>query len=1089
MKKRSYYVISAIVSSVVLTNSVIASANFESYNSSDGFTLGFYEAEINNNAREETETLYSQRPKNDRRFENLGRGLTAVPDDNGTLISWRFLGTDSNSLSYNLYCGGKKLNIEPITTTNFFHTGAPANAEYILKEVENGMETGVEYTTKAWDKNYIGFKVTERQGYIIDDGTVADLDGDGEYEILLRRTPNMDIKTRTSYPLIEAYKMDGTHMWTIDIGPNEINEVDINILAYDMNGDGKSEVILRSFEGTTDGAGNVIGDTNSDGITDYSKDENNLAVFTDRQYIVSTPEFLSMYNGVTGAEMDRTELKPSKEPLSDWSYNYTDTNRLTKRASHYLFGLAYLDGVTPSVVVVRGAWDNVRAAAWHIENGKFTEDWVHNTENKEDVNSIWGACNHNLVTVDVDFDGKDEILSGPMAIDHDGSEMYAVKAYDNDGNAQKLGHGDAFDVAKMEPDFNGYTVWACHESAPLITNIELHDARTGEIAWGYSKNKDTGRSRAADIDPTKEGFEVWGSTGTIPANVDGNNLADTWNQFPVRKLDGTVDTGTTLPMNFKIYWDGDLLSEFLDDTTISKYNWEEKTVDILMTADGCASNGGTKAVPCISADLFGDWREEVVWKTADEKEIRIYSTSIPTSYKLNTLMHDSYYRASVAVQNNHYNQPPNLSYYLGSETTEIPIFEGYVEKNGFKIKNPDLTDSHGTYKIGNGKTGSLSVKLVADSPNAYVGNTITKIDPDNKNVVPIIINGSTLVPVRFIAESLGMDVSYDDATRKVELTGNGYNVSMTLDSNEYAVNGIPFKMDVPAQSIEDRTMIPLRAMAEAIGMNVEWDQQNRLIYIGSMPFYNKSDAEKYAVALKTGKEPEPTSTPEPTPTPDPLANAEFTPYTDSNNVTWNIYIDEDYEDYNIGDKLDWAGTKKPGELENIGVAQSTSKVMQFGGNTKGNRNAIYTLPYTMQGKVRIELDWKVGECTGGQSYGELRFADSSNNVFFALKTQKGAELQYSANGGIANGALETDWKNVGSGFNSDTVYNVVIEADFDKKVCNVVITDGSKSAKIDNVSFNDAIDFNAIEVLAVRLEKNFDWTTELDNLKIGTQAK
>ena len=435
MKKNKIRVISAVVSAIMLASSASAFAKFDAYNDSDGFTLGHYEAEVNQEQRADTEKLYEQRPKNERQFENLSRGLVAVPGENGTLVSWRFLGTDSNSLTYNLYCSGEKLNDKPITTTNFFHTGASTNAEYTFKEVENGEETGVEYTTTAWDKNYIGFKVTEREGYNIDDGAVADLDGDGEYEILLRRVPSMDVNTRTSYPVIEAYKTDGTHMWTIDIGPNEINEVDINFLAYDMDGDGKAEVIMRSFEGTTDGKGNTTGDTNGDGITDYSKSESNLAIFKDRQYIVSTPEFLSIYDGETGEETDRTDLKPSKEPLSDWSYRYSDTGRLTKRASHYLFGLAYLDGVTPSVVMVRGAWDNVRAAAWHIEDGKFKEDWVHNTENKDDVNSIWGACNHNLVTVDVDFDGKDEILSGPMAIDHDGSEMYAVKVYDNDGNA------------------------------------------------------------------------------------------------------------------------------------------------------------------------------------------------------------------------------------------------------------------------------------------------------------------------------------------------------------------------------------------------------------------------------------------------------------------------------------------------------------------------------------------------------------------------------------------------------------------------------------------------------------------------------
>lgn len=1093
MNNKKLRTISALLTAAALSGGIIANAAFDAYNDPDGVTLGHYTDTVDETARQQTEALYANRPKSERRYDYLTRGLTAVPGDGGTLVSWRFLGTDANSLSYNLYCGGKKLNNEPITTTNFFHTGAPAGAEYTLKEVVDGAETEAEYKTKAWDKNYISFKVTERDGYNIDDGAVADLDGDGEYEILLRRTPSMDVKTRTTYPLIEAYKMDGTHMWTIDIGPNEINEIDINILAYDMDNDGKAEVILRSFEGTTDGKGNKIEDTNGDGITDYSKNENNLAIFKDRQYVVSTPEFLSIYDGETGEETDRTDLLPKKEPLTEWSYNYTDTGRLTKRASHYLFGIAYLDGVTPSVVMVRGAWDNVRAASWHISDGKFAEDWVSDTPNKEDPDSIYGACNHNMITVDVDFDGKDEILSGPMAIDDDGSCLYAVKAYDNDGKAQKLGHGDAFDVAKMSPDFNGYTVWACHETARLMTNIELHDARTGQIAWGYSKNKDTGRSRAADIDPTKKGFEVWGSTGTIPSNISGENITDVWNKIQFRNADGTVAAEEgTIPMNFKVYWDGDLLSELLDGTTVSKYNWEDKSVETLLSADGCASNSGTKAVPCVSADLFGDWREEIVWKTADEKEIRIYSTAIPTSYKLNTLMHDPYYRASVAIQNNHYNQPPNVSYYLGAETTEVPIFEGYVEKDGQKITNTDLTSAHGTYTIGNGKIGARSVKLAIGTPNAYVGNTMTKVDESDDRVVPTIVDERTLVPVRFIAESLGMEVTYNGDTRQVGLSGNGYRVNMTLDKKEYTINDIPFEMDVPAQVMYDRTMIPLRAMAEAIGMKVEWDGEHGFIYIGASPFGDKENIAAYAKSLSTGKEVEITKPSEETPVPteDPILSAKFTEYTDDKNVKWNIYIDEDYESYNIGDKLNWAGTKKPGELENIGVAQSGSgKVMQIGGSTKGNRNAIYNLPYTMRGKARIELDWKTGACTGGDSYGEIRFADSAKNVFLALKTRKDEEMCYATGGGIANGNLETNWTAVGTGFNKDAVYHIVIEADFDNKTCSAVISEGSKKANIEKITFDSAADFSAMEVLAVRVTKNFDWTTEIDNLKIGTAAK
>jgi rhamnogalacturonan endolyase len=1091
-------VIAAISAAAILGSSFPVLATFTPDSGADGFSMGYYEEDWNEADRAETQSLYSNRPKTERQAENLGRGLTAVPGDGGTLVSWRFLGTDSQSLYYNLYRNGEKLNSAPLNATNYFDTNAPAGAEYTLVEVVDGAENGVTVKTKAWDKEYISVPVKERDGYIIDDGAVGDLDGDGEYEYIVRRTPtDMDPSTRTAYPLIEAYKQDGTQLWTINVGPNEINEVDINFLVYDMDGDGKAELIMRSFEGTIDGAGNEIGDTNGDGITDYSKNSSNLAIFTDRQYIVSTPEFLSIYDGKTGLETDRTDLLPAKEPLSEWSYRYTDTGRLTKRASHFLFGLAYLDGVTPSIVMVRGAWDNVRAAAWHIADGKFTLDWEHKTANTDDVNSIWGACNHNLSVVDVDFDGKDEIISGPMAIDDDGSELYAVKGYDNDGNAQKFLHGDAFDTAKMDPDYNGYLVWACHENANILGNIELHDARTGQVKFGYSKNKDTGRSRAADIDPNYRGYEVWGSTGTTPMNFTGEQIADNFNQFKYRLPDGTFEkdseTGAdavgTLPMNFKVYWDGDLLSEFLDGIRVSKWNWEEKLVDVLFDATGSATNGGTKAVPVITADLFGDWREEIVWKSEDEKELRIYSTAIPTGYKIPTLMQDSDYRSAVATQNNHYNQPPNVSYYLGAETTEVPIFEGYVIKDGQKVTNPDLTGNHGTYKIGSGKTAASSVELLINSPYAYVGAKLTKVDTADDNVVPFVAEGDrTLVPVRFISESFGMDVDYDDATRVVTLSGGGYDISMTLDSAEYTVNGEQKTLDVPAQSYNGRTMIPLRAMAEAIGKQVFWDPTG-YIFIGDKAFSDTSAVSEKVDILQSGVEPEPTptptpeATPEPTPTPNPLDSMTYTDYT-SNGKAWKLYIDEDFSSYSEGDAAGWAGTK-PAPLDNIGV--TSSQTLGISGSSKGNRNAIYRLPGGMTGKALIELDWKTGAVTGGSSYGELRFADSSNHAFLAFKTVANSELQYSWGGAISNGALETaEWQNVGFGFTKDAVHHIVIEADFDAKTASFTVTCGSNVGK-GTVTFDNATDFGAIEVLAVRQEKNFDWATELDNIKIGME--
>ena len=948
----------------VMLFSSAAYADYESINNGDGFTLGYYSEAENQTEHEKTEALFSARPRMLRSYDNLSRGLIAVHTDGGNLVSWRFLGTDNPDMTYNLYCDEKKLNDEPITTTNFFHKGATANAAYTLCEVKNGVEASGKAEASAWDNDYLEFPVTKREGYNIDDGAVGDLDGDGEYEILLRRTPSMDVKTRDSYPLIEAYKLDGTHMWTIDIGPNEINEVDINMLVYDLDGDGKSEVVLRSFEGTTDGAGNTIGDTNNDGITDYSKNEQNLAIFKDRQYIVSTPEFLSVYDGKTGAERGRTELLPSKEPLSSWSYRYSDTSRLTKRASHYLFGVAYLDGKTPSIVMVRGAWDNVKAAAWHFKCGSFTLDWELDTPNTEDVNSIWGSCNHNLATADIDFDGCDEIISGPMAIDNNGSQMYAVKTYDESGNAQKLLHGDAFDLAKMDPGYNGYLVWACHETSNLPANAELHDARTGQVFWGYGKNKDTGRSRSADIDPTKSGHEVWASTGTIPSSISGETLSDTWDGFNYYDASGNLTGTGSLPMNFKLYWDGDLLSEFLDNTTISKYNWEDKSVDTLKTLDGCASNSGTKAVPCLSADIMGDWREEVVMKTADESAIRIYSTAIPTDYKIYTLMHDPYYRTSVAVQNNHYNQPPNLSYYLGAETTEIPMFEGYI---GDKSNTAFTDGEHKPLKIGDSEASVLSLKLQIGEKNALVGNQIQQIDESNPEVVPYIGGDRTLVPLRFIAETLGADVSYDNGL--ITISGNGYTIKMTVGEKNYTVNGVENTLDTPAVISNDRTFVPLRAIAEAMDFNVEWLDSSQLIYIGKNPMHSTDKSENvlnaFAASIKSGTVTEPEPEPTPVPTPEPERTVLDT--VTYNGTPYNIYLAEDYSSYSDGDSAGWDGGTKSFES----IAISNSKIT-FGKTGKGNRYADYSLPFAMTGKAYLYVDWDAGDCKGGDSYGVLR---------------------------------------------------------------------------------------------------------------------
>ncbi len=643
-------------------------------------------------AKAETEKLHSQRPVSLKQAEYLNRGLVAIPDGDGNFISWRYLGTDSSELSFNIYRNGTKLNLEPLNSvTNFSDKNAPADAEYTLVPVLNSQEiTADAESVKTWSNNYLSIPVKqyEKCDYDIYDASVGDLDGDGKYEIVVRRNPaDMELKTRVAYPLIEAYKLDGTYMWTINIGPNEINEIDINFLVYDFDGDGKAEVVTRSFEGTTDGIGNVIGDVNGDNITNY---EFSIQKFKDRQYLSQGPEFLSVYDGITGAEIARTDLLPSRDPLTSW-ISGGNTGTRTKRASHHLFTVAYLDGVTPSIVYFRGAWAACKAAAYDFKNNSLNVLWQVDCENTNTLENLYSAGYHSIATADIDFDRKDEILTGSAAIDHDGTIMYVTTAEKEDGTLVKLGHGDAFDVAKMSPDFNGYYVWSCQETANLPVNIGLHDARTGQVLMGYTKTKDTGRSRAADIDPTNRGWEMWGSTGTILQGIDGTYLAD----------------ASPSSMNMKMYWDGDLLAELVDhnsnsNVNILKWDWEKKTLNEIFVDKESSSNGGTKGNNCLTADILGDWRDELIVRTSDNKELRIYSTTIPTDYKIPTLMHDITYREAIAWQNNHYNQPANVSFYLGAETTEVPVPEIYTVKNGEKITNELYTkepNTHHTIKI------------------------------------------------------------------------------------------------------------------------------------------------------------------------------------------------------------------------------------------------------------------------------------------------------------------------------------------------------------------------------------------------------
>ena len=266
-----------------------------------------------------------------------------------------------------------------------------------------------------------------------------------------------------------------------------------------------------------------------------------------------------------------------------------------------------------------------------------------------------GQGNHNLRVADVDGDGCDEIVYGQMTVDHNGKGLYSTGMY----------HGDAIHLIS---DVKGekYYVWGCHENKKDGTS--MRDAATGKVIFQFPSNKDIGRCMAADIDPTHEGVEVWSPNTEGVRSFTGEMIS------PAMGYESEVSFA--VPVNMAVWWDGDLLRELLDKNQISKYDWKTGKCDVLLTMDDCMWNNGTKANPCLQADVLGDWREEVIMRTADNQNLRIYMSPVPTDYRFHTFLLDPVYRVSVANENIAYNQPAEPGFYFGPDLKKGTTFRG-----------------------------------------------------------------------------------------------------------------------------------------------------------------------------------------------------------------------------------------------------------------------------------------------------------------------------------------------------------------------------------------------------------------------------
>ncbi|WP_156043111.1 rhamnogalacturonan lyase [Paenibacillus sp. UNC451MF] len=586
-----------------------------------------------------------------RQMEYLDRGLVAVKVDSGVFVSWRLLGNEPESIAFNLYRDGVKLNSAPITnSTNYQDNSGTKDSKYSVQAILKGKEQQASEKVGVWDTNYLSVPLqkpadgTNPDGsaftYSANDASVGDLDGDGQYEIILKWDPSNSKDNSqdgiTGEVFIDAYKLDGTLMWRISLGKNiRAGAHYTQFMVYDLDGDGKAEVAFKTADGTTDGTGKVIGDANAD-YRDLTGSRPGR--------VLSGPEFLTIFDGKTGKELVTTPYDPPRGNVTDWGDNYGN------RVDRFLACIAYLDGKRPSLVMARGYYTRTVLAAYNWRDGQLTKQWTFDS-NDAGNETYAGQGNHNLSVADVDGDGKDEIIYGAMTIDDNGKGLYNTR----------LGHGDALHVGDLDPDRPGLEVFKVDEDKNSPYGAAMWDAATGEVLWGVPTGKDTGRGMSADIDPNYKGEEVWASTGVGLYSNKGEKISS-----------------TTPSINFGIWWDGDLLRELLDNNRIDKWDYTNFKAVNLLTASEASSNNGTKANPALQADLFGDWREEAVWRTADSTALHIYTTTAVTDHRISTLMHDPVYRMGIAWQNVAYNQPPHTGFYLGDGMGTPPMPNMYV---------------------------------------------------------------------------------------------------------------------------------------------------------------------------------------------------------------------------------------------------------------------------------------------------------------------------------------------------------------------------------------------------------------------------
>ncbi|MBX3426628.1 MAG: rhamnogalacturonan lyase [Pirellulales bacterium] len=596
----------------------------------------------------------------ERQREQLDRGVVAVRTGDEAVVLWRLLPDDPAGATFHVSRrvgdgSPVRLTAEPLSGPTRFVDATYGDVrgqavEYLVQGAgtlsADRTEDGADNPTipagrfalpaDAADVPYLAIPIRPPFGYQAGDASIGDLDGDGAYEIVVHMVGVGRDNSQNGFttpPWLHAYKLTGERLWAINLGPNIREGAHYTqFMVYDFDGDGRAEVACKTADGTVDGAGRVIGDPHANHVNAVGR-------------ILAGPEFLTVFDGRTGAALDTADYIPPRGDVAAWG------DRNGNRSDRFLACVAFLDGRRPSLVTVRGYYTRTVVAAWDFRDGKLAHRWTFDSDAGDESNRAYrGQGNHHLAVADVDGDGRDEIIHGSCVIDDDGQGLHATG----------LGHGDALHAADHIPERPGLEIFKANGDGPSSAGIEMRDACTGERIWGVPCPGRDGvvRACAIDIDPRYPGSECWGFGAGVRGlfAASGERIADR----------------SPRVCNMGVWWDGDPQRELLNGVTVSKWNPESERDELVFDGRefGAVSINGSKSNPCLCADLLGDWREEIVAPSADGTELRIFVSTEPTPHRATTLMNDPVYRLGIAWQNVGYNQPAHLGFDLAERLEE-----------------------------------------------------------------------------------------------------------------------------------------------------------------------------------------------------------------------------------------------------------------------------------------------------------------------------------------------------------------------------------------------------------------------------------